>query len=101
MGRPRGVSYLLAASSQLGAIPLPVDHLVPLFPDVVLDVSLVPNPVFTNFRGALNGAGRGTAQAVIPNLPVVQGAVFYVSGLTLQPGGAIRDTLPWVRVEVR
>lgn len=96
----RNSGYLLAAALQLGTIPLPVDHVIPLFPDPVLELSLQSNPVFVGFRGILDRAGRGTGRFVVPNLSIARGLSVFVSGLTLGGGGAIRETLPWIRIRI-
>ncbi len=93
--------YLLAASLQRGTIRLAVDHVVPLFPDPVLETSLQPNGIFVSFRGTLDGMGRGAGKLVVPNVAVARGVKVFVSGLTLQSGGVIRETLPWVRVAIQ
>jgi hypothetical protein len=45
--------------------------------------------------------GRGAGKLVVPNVAVARGVKVFVSGLTLQSGGVIRETLPWVRVAIQ
>ena len=95
-------SYWLAASLQLGTIGLPGGHLVPLWPDPVLDFSLQqPNPTFANFRGPLSSGGTATARFVVPNLPAAKGIKVFMSGITLHKSGATVGTLPWLRVKIK
>ncbi|MCB9888697.1 MAG: N-acetylmuramoyl-L-alanine amidase [Planctomycetes bacterium] len=96
-----GQTYVLAAALRLGSIPLPVDHLVPLAADPVLELSLIPNPVFLAFRGTLDAAGRGQGRFAVPNLPVARGVDVYFSGMTADNTGAFRSVLPWVRTTIR
>ena len=98
----KGLPYVLAASLQVGNILLPRDVLIPLVPDLVFDLSLVPNNgVFFGFRGSLDVAGRGAGSLVVPNLSAARGVKLYFSGITATSSGMFRTVMPWVRVLVK
>jgi len=83
-----GALYVGAAS--FGSSPgldLPGGVHVPLNPDVLFLLSLLPGPgVFNDFVGTLDGAGRTTApHLAIPNEPALAGAAFYMAFATFDP----------------
>jgi N-acetylmuramoyl-L-alanine amidase len=98
-GRP----YVLASALAPGAIPLPGGGILPLAPDAVFGLSLLPNNgVFIGFAGILDAQGNATASFVVPNLPILRGVDFWFSGMTIASTTQLveRTVLPWVRVRI-
>jgi hypothetical protein len=100
-GRP----FLLAAAlATAPGIPLPGGHVLPLQPDPVFQLSLIPgNGVFHGFLGALDASGQGQASVILPRLTSLIGLRLYLGGVVLEnlAGVQVRTMLPWVRTVAR
>jgi hypothetical protein len=79
-----GLFYQVGLSfNDAPGIPLPSSRVVPLQPDALFYLSIVPNfPLFENFVGRLDGSGLAAAQLHIPNDRVLVGFRFYAASIT-------------------
>lgn len=93
--------YVLAASfGKAPGIPVGARFTIPLNADPLFFTSVGSNSgIFLGFAGILDGNGAGSAQVLLPNLPI-QGLQFYVSGIVLN-GSNVSAVFPWRRVTVQ
>jgi len=90
-----GRFYLAAASTgALGGFRLPDGRRVPLDPDPLFFLSLVPNPIFVNFQGVLDSRGEAVMTVNIPNLPIA-GLRLFLAAVTLDATGIRTISLPF------
>jgi len=84
-----GRGYALACSFMRGpGLPVfPDGRVVSLTPDALFWWSLASQaPPFLGFLGALDALGRAQASILIPAEPALIGLVWFVSGVTFEPG---------------
>jgi len=79
-----GLFYQVGLSfNDAPGIPLPSSRVVPLQPDALFYLSIIPNfPLFGNFVGRLDGNGLAAAQLHIPNDRVLVGFQLYAASIT-------------------
>jgi hypothetical protein len=100
-----GMAYLMAASFAAGAMGIQTcAGVVPLAADSLLELSLGPNPFFSNFAGVLEGMPTSTSPAItVPNEPSIAGAKFVLAFVVIDPAAtcAVRTISAPLLVSIR
>jgi len=72
---------------------------LPVAPDVLLALSLTPDPIFQDFAGFLDGLGQATATVNVPYYPPILGLSAYFSAITFDDAGTAEHAITnWVRI---
>lgn len=98
-----GMPYLCALSEGIEPpILLPLGGVLPLRDGGILQLSLLPSPVFPDFQGNLDASGTASPKLFVPPVPFLAGLDLYVAAFTFDAALAEeRELSNWVRVRLR